>query len=85
MSSGLAGDRSAELVCRNDVIPGDGGTSTHKASPTPSHPCAILGVDGDVRQRSHLDRWQVVHNSQHLLLLSPEFQLHNKDVGKALQ
>jgi hypothetical protein len=85
MWSPQPGERPREQMCRDDVILGDSEVDTHRASPSVSHPCAILGTSHVDRQPADLQRWVVVHNSQHLLLLSPEFQLHNKDVGKALQ
>lgn len=79
------GERSREEMCRDVVILGDSQADIHRVSPSVSHPCAILGTSDLDRQPTDLRRWVVVHNSQHLLLLSPEFQLHNKEVGKALQ
>jgi hypothetical protein len=85
MRSAKPGDRSREQMCRDDVILGDSRVDTHRASPSVSHPCAILGISHVDRQPADLQQRVVVHNSQHLQLLSPEFQLHNKEAGKALR
>ena len=85
MRSPQLGELSLEQMCRDDVILGDSRVDTHRASPSVSHPCAILGTSHVDRQPADLQQWVVVHNSQHLQLLSPEFQLDNREAGKALQ
>jgi hypothetical protein len=85
MKSLPAGDDLLELVCRNDVIQRDNSTGAHRASPLLSHPCEILGTSSSYRKLADQRQEVVVHNSQPLLLQLPEFQLHNKEVGKALR